>query len=125
MSSELWNCSVRLEMVCDSQIRMLTISVVMPTEIPSSKNIHWWVPRSVNTRFTGRTEILQRIESALTQPASSKQQRRFVITGIGGQGKSEICLKIADQVRERYVGRLQGYRMSFSNILQVLGRLLD
>jgi nucleoside-triphosphatase THEP1 len=34
---------------------------------------------------------------------STKQQRRFVITGMGGQGKSEICLKVADLVRERYV----------------------
>jgi putative protein kinase ArgK-like GTPase of G3E family len=65
--------------------------------------MHWYVPRQVNTLFTGRKDILQRIEIAITTNKSSLQQRRFVITGMGGQGKSEICLKIADLVRERYI----------------------
>jgi hypothetical protein len=70
----------------------------------TSQNIHWWVPRSVNPLFTGREEVLQRIErSLMVDTNSTKQQRRFVITGMGGQGKSEICLKVADLVRERYV----------------------
>jgi hypothetical protein len=93
--------------VCGDQMwqiieEILTISVTISTEIPS-KNKHWCVPRSVNTLFTGRTDILQRIESDLTTTTDLGQQRRFVITGIGGQGKSEICLKVADLVRERYV----------------------
>jgi len=31
------------------------------------------------------------------------KQRRFVITGLGGQGKSEICLKVANLMREKSV----------------------
>jgi putative protein kinase ArgK-like GTPase of G3E family len=57
----------------------------------------WVVPRSVSTLFTGRTEVLSKIKNALRK--ESEQQRRFVITGLGGQGKSEICLKIVDQLR--------------------------
>jgi hypothetical protein len=64
------------------------------------ENVHWCIPRSVNTLFTGRTEVLDRIERAITPRVSEKKQRRFIITGIGGQGKSEICLRIADQVRD-------------------------
>jgi hypothetical protein len=36
-----------------------------------------------------------------TSPAD--KQKRFVITGLGGQGKSEICLQVASQMREEYV----------------------
>lgn len=68
--------------------------------------MHWLVPRAVNTGFVGRTEILTTIKNAIrnNQKAGSiRQQQRFVITGMGGQGKSEICLKIADMVRHEYV----------------------
>ena len=73
---------------------------LQPETVPS--NVHWCIPRSVNTLFTGRSEILRRIKSAITT-GDVNTQRRFVITGMGGQGKSEICLKIADQVREACV----------------------
>ena len=68
-------------------------------------NVHWVVPRTVNKLFTGRAELLLRIQKALESDHTSTadEQRRFVITGIGGQGKSEICLKVADLMREKYV----------------------
>ncbi|EGD99965.1 hypothetical protein TESG_07293 [Trichophyton tonsurans CBS 112818] len=34
----------------------------------------------------------------------SQLQRRFVITGMGGIGKSEICLKVADEMRDDFWG---------------------
>jgi hypothetical protein len=71
-----------------------------------STNVHWNVPRTVNSLFTGRTEILTKIQEALHhshKTPSIEQQKRFVITGLGGQGKSEICLKIADLVRQQCV----------------------
>ncbi len=70
-------------------------------------NVHWLVPRAVNTLFTGRTEVLNTIKNAICSDQKThgiKQQQRFVITGMGGQGKSEVCLKIADMVRQEYVG---------------------
>ncbi len=73
----------------------------------ASKNVHWLVPRAVNNLFTGRTEVLNKIKNAICSDQkthSMKQQQRFVITGMGGQGKSEVCLKIADMVRQEYVG---------------------
>ncbi|KIN02921.1 hypothetical protein OIDMADRAFT_144079 [Oidiodendron maius Zn] len=47
--------------------------------------------------------IATEVERAL-QIQHASMQRRFVITGIGGQGKSEVCLKIADQIRETFWG---------------------
>jgi tetratricopeptide (TPR) repeat protein len=63
------------------------------------------VTRAVNHLFTGREGILSKIEEILQRSFEETDicfQRRFVITGMGGQGKSEICLKIANTMRQRY-----------------------
>ena len=67
-------------------------------------NVHWILPRALNTLFTGRDELLLRIQKALryNHTSSPNKQKRFVITGLGGQGKSEICLKIANELRQEY-----------------------
>lgn len=66
-------------------------------------NVHWGVFRTVNTLFTGRTELLERLKEALLcdRASHTEEQKRFIITGLGGQGKSEICLKIANQMRQQ------------------------
>jgi hypothetical protein len=68
-------------------------------------NMHWMVPQSNNSLFTGRTEIITRIRSAFQERGTTNaaQQSRFVITGMGGQGKSELCIKVANSMREEYV----------------------
>jgi hypothetical protein len=79
-----------------------------PAEIRGEKtaaNLHWMVPRTVNSLFTGRVELVNRIRNAFSVDEShnTSEQKRFVITGIGGQGKSEVCLKVANLVREECV----------------------
>ncbi len=69
----------------------------------ASGNAHWLVPRVVNTFFTGRTEILNKIVNVIHNRKHVQQQHRFVITGMGGQCKSELCLHIANRVRNEYV----------------------
>ncbi|SPO04151.1 uncharacterized protein DNG_06834 [Cephalotrichum gorgonifer] len=68
-------------------------------------NTHWLVPRSVNPLFAGREDILRTIQKAISREnkTNGDQQRRFVITGMGGQGKSEVCLAIANRLRDSYV----------------------
>lgn len=66
--------------------------------------MHWKVPRTVNSLFTRRTALLVRIQAVLLSDAtSSNKQKRFVITGLGGQGKSEICLQVANLLKDEYV----------------------
>ena len=62
------------------------------------------VPR-VNTLYTGRGELGERLAKVfLFDPsAPPSQQRVFVIIGIGGAGKSEICAKFADDHQDEYV----------------------
>ena len=68
-------------------------------------NVYWGVLRTPNSLFTGRTKLLDRIQAALRveKASGTKEQKRFIITGLGGQGKSEICLKVADLMRAECV----------------------
>jgi tetratricopeptide (TPR) repeat protein len=62
------------------------------------------VPRPVNSLFTGRTELVDRIQSALRDDdQGTTKVKRLVITGIGGMGKSEVCLQIAHVMRKECV----------------------
>lgn len=65
--------------------------------------MHWTVTRSVNILFTGRGQVLSQIEEAVQRSLAKSNRRepsRMVITGMGGQGKSEICLQIANLLRQ-------------------------
>ncbi|KAH8590733.1 hypothetical protein B0O99DRAFT_520880 [Bisporella sp. PMI_857] len=74
------------------------------TNATKHSNQHWVVPRPVSKLFTGRTELVLQVQAALRcdYTFSTTRQRRFVITGMGGLGKSEVCLKVADLVREEF-----------------------
>ncbi|KAI9875247.1 MAG: hypothetical protein M1823_007518, partial [Watsoniomyces obsoletus] len=65
------------------------------------------VTRPANPLFTGREEVLQKlsetVRNGLEQPPNSTQCR-VVITGIGGQGKSEICLQLTHRLRQIFWG---------------------
>jgi energy-coupling factor transporter ATP-binding protein EcfA2 len=66
--------------------------------------VHWIVPRPVNSLFTGRSKLVDQIQTALRDNDLGKsKQKRLVITGIGGIGKSEVCLRVADLMREECV----------------------
>ncbi|KAL9117774.1 MAG: hypothetical protein Q9187_005686 [Circinaria calcarea] len=96
-------------------------------------NIHWMVPRPINELFTGRTDLLLRIRETLCNHTSSAdKQRRFVITGLGGQGKSEICLKVASVTREEFwgvfwvdVGKPSTAKSDLIAVAKILGRSVE
>ena len=107
--------------------KLYTVLVLIETNDPyldtgaiQQGNIHWIVPRTVNDLFTGRTELLLRIRNALHYKKGSfpDKQKRFVITGLGGLGKSEICLKVASQMREEYVLLLLLILIMFSYLIK-------
>jgi hypothetical protein len=55
----------------------------------------------MNPNFTGRRAIMDKIINRLTSEEPVNEQRRVVLTSMGGQGKSEICLQVANEVRDR------------------------
>lgn len=74
-----------------------------PGSSPSAVHTHWVVARPRNTLFTGRGDILQELDFAIRDTVYSytrQAQCRIVITGMGGQGKSEICLQLAHRLRQ-------------------------
>jgi hypothetical protein len=66
------------------------------------ENVHWLVYQTANSLFTGRSELVDRIQHAfrLRGSTGTAVQTRLVITGMGGQGKSEVCVQVANLMRE-------------------------
>ncbi|OCK95935.1 uncharacterized protein K441DRAFT_608490 [Cenococcum geophilum 1.58] len=95
-------CELAIETIATEVERALKLRPSHLERAP--RNMHWCIPRPVNALFIGRTDVLERIERAITRKENDQKQRRFVITGIGGQGKSELCLRIADRMREVFWG---------------------
>ena len=66
------------------------------------KNAHWLVTHKPHPLFTGRGDLLQELQNTvcdgISKP-SNQTQCRIVISGIGGQGKSETCVQLACSVR--------------------------
>ena len=68
------------------------------------QNRFFFIPQVVSSIFTGREDVAQYVaESLLTSEESTliRQQRRFVIHGVGGSGKTQFCSKFAQDHRER------------------------
>lgn len=69
----------------------------------ASYPVHWTITRPTNSLFTGREEILSELEGIVRNDmkiSSRQDPRRIVISGMGGQGKSEICLQLAHRIRQ-------------------------
>ncbi|KAF1919273.1 hypothetical protein BDU57DRAFT_491459 [Ampelomyces quisqualis] len=83
---------------------------VKKTQSPAKRraqtgNIHWIVAKTENKLFTGRAELIHRMQDAFhAGDVAMTQQTRLVITGLGGQGKSEVCIKFASVMREDFWG---------------------
>jgi hypothetical protein len=80
--------------------------VLVSVEPISRRNIHFSMPQSVRSFFTGREDLLKSLSHSFLQrpgPLCEQTQRRFVIHGIAGSGKTQFCCKFADMNRYKYV----------------------
>ena len=59
----------------------------------------WTVPFARNQRFVGRHSQLNQLENTLF---AKNQSLKLAITGLGGVGKTQIVLKLAYRIREKY-----------------------
>lgn len=69
------------------------------------QNRYFQLPQAVSSIFTGREKVSSSLTKAFwgsENATVTKQQRRFVIYGIGGSGKTQFCSKFAQDHRERY-----------------------
>ena len=67
--------------------------------------MYFEVPFNLSSTFIGRGDICEelRITCLPSEKVSPhKSQRRFVLFGLGGSGKTQVALKFASDHRERY-----------------------
>jgi hypothetical protein len=67
------------------------------------RNKHFKIPQAVSSIFTGREDMSELVRRSLLaeHDGSACQQRRLIIYGIGGSGKTQFCSKFAQDHRER------------------------
>jgi signal recognition particle GTPase len=61
-------------------------------------------PHSLSSIFTGREELLDELAQLIDDDSSqygNNVQKRFVVQGLGGAGKTEFCCKFAQVNRQR------------------------
>lgn len=101
----------------------------------SITNKHFDTPKPVDQFYTGRVDEAEQLKNWFLPKSPSIQgrvpekthtkQKRFVIYGVGGSGKTQFCCKFAEDNRDQYV-----YHYSLSlccstdNRAQFLGCLL-
>ena len=66
-----------------------------------SQNKHFHIPQVVSSFYTGREDVSKMVANLLFAPTidASPQQRRFIVHGIGGSGKTQFCSKFAQDHR--------------------------
>ncbi|CAG8060326.1 unnamed protein product [Penicillium salamii] len=70
-------------------------------------NKHFYMPQNVSSYYTGRQRQLEELTSTLGVLKSRERQhhqRRFVVHGLGGSGKTQFCCKFAQDNRESFWG---------------------
>ncbi|KAI0399300.1 tetratricopeptide repeat domain-containing protein [Xylaria palmicola] len=95
-------------------------------------NEHFHTPQTVSSIFTGRDELLRQLrDTFIQQPGSqnSLSQRRFVVHGMGGSGKTQFCCKFAEDNRHSFWGvffvdgsSVQNIQKSLGNIARLAGK---
>ncbi|KAH7348666.1 hypothetical protein BKA65DRAFT_584483 [Rhexocercosporidium sp. MPI-PUGE-AT-0058] len=93
------------------------------------------VPKPVGSFYTGRTAYLQELTSTLEHTTSPHQhtiQKRFVVEGLGGSGKTQFCCRFAELNREKFWGVFsingasrETANQSFKTIAEIAGVALN
>lgn len=79
-----------------------------------SSNQYFDIRQAVSDFYTGRESLLEELRATMVPPPGIlRGQRRFIIYGLGGSGKTQFCCKFAADTRERCV--LLNTRISKAN----------
>ncbi|KAF8165871.1 P-loop containing nucleoside triphosphate hydrolase protein [Crassisporium funariophilum] len=78
-----------------------TENVVMINFNPTMDTSSVITPRRLNssTRFSGRKDVLESLQEHF-RPRSTGERRMFLLYGMGGIGKTQICLKFSEESSE-------------------------
>ena len=53
-----------------------------------------------SNRFTGRTEVIAKLKSFFNTHDSAQKRKLFLLYGMGGIGKTQICLKLVEDMSD-------------------------
>jgi|SRR5271156_3346852 len=82
------------------------ILLLGPSKLSRSQNKYYEIPRNPTAVFTDRDRIYIPFQNACLPLMDSNippRQTRFVLYGLGGSGKTQLCLKFAEDHREKCV----------------------
>ncbi|KAI0200714.1 tetratricopeptide repeat domain-containing protein [Astrocystis sublimbata] len=117
-----------------SALRDLETTISNATKLiaPPTTNKYFKTPQAVSSIFTGREKLLQELRHGFIQspePLRNQMQRRFVVYGLGGSGKTQFCCKFAEDNRERFWGvfsidgsSVKSIKKSLGDIAKLAGR---
>ncbi|KAI7978347.1 hypothetical protein EIK77_002893 [Talaromyces pinophilus] len=77
------------------------LSIVPSSNRPApveSENQSWMVPFQRNPKFTGRGEVIKKLEEFVARRDGPK---KFSLAGLGGMGKTQVALELAYRVRDK------------------------
>ncbi|KAI0399143.1 hypothetical protein F4802DRAFT_603270 [Xylaria palmicola] len=83
--------------------KALAAAKAISLQTPASLNRHFLVPRSIKSYYTGREKQMSKLVAAFADSCSSRQ-KRLVIYGLGGSGKTELAVKYALDHLQDYWG---------------------
>ena len=66
-------------------------------------NEYYNVPHKLSSTFTGREDVCKNLQDSCLPQIDRTVQKRFVIYGLGGTGKTQISLKFTQDHREKSV----------------------
>ena len=69
-----------------------------------TRNKYFHVPHNVSSIFTGRDNVTRILKTKIEENLDDiepSQQKRFVLYGLGGSGKTQFCLKFVQDNRDR------------------------
>jgi len=79
------------------------VRLILRGETEEFGNEHFVVSQLENPNFTGRNEIRHRLYDTLLKDRHMRKQSQdiFVLYGLGGSGKTQVCLKFAHERRNQ------------------------
>ncbi|KAK1753583.1 hypothetical protein QBC47DRAFT_453421 [Echria macrotheca] len=66
---------------------------------------HFHIPRETTPEFVGREDLLRQLHAAFFpggRQSTARSRKSFVVFGMGGSGKTELCCKFATDYRHEY-----------------------
>jgi len=83
------------------------VRLILQGEEEHIENEHFIVSQIENPNFTGRSDIRQLLHKSLLKDRRMRKQNqdRFVLYGMGGSGKTQICVRFAHDHRNWCVPR--------------------